>query len=97
MIFDAPQNFIHVFSGTVGEVHGSKRGKAVINIISGGTFKFSDHNQGKQLYYGILIGLAWGFLCSWMLVLICCKIYSLLVPLGSRSISNETALTVSLP
>ena len=47
MIFDAPQNFIHVFSGTVGEVHGSKRGKAVINIISGGTFKFSDHNQGK--------------------------------------------------
>ena len=46
MVFDAPQNF-SVFSGTVGEVHGSNRGKAVINIILGGTFKVSDPNQGK--------------------------------------------------
>ena len=62
MIFDAPQNFIYVFSGTVGEGHGSNRGKYIIIIISGGTFKVSDTNQGKWLYHGILEGLTWGFL-----------------------------------
>ena len=60
MVFDAPQN-LSVFSGTVGEVHGSNRGKAVINIILGGTLKVSDPNQGKYFSHGILIGLAWGF------------------------------------
>ena len=62
MIFDAPQNFIYLFSDTVGEGHGSNRGKAVMNIISSGTFKVSDPNQGMWLARGILTGLAWGFL-----------------------------------
>ena len=62
MIYDDPQNFIYVFSDTVGEGHGSNRDKAVINIISGGTFKVSDPNQGKWLAHGIITGLTWGFL-----------------------------------
>ena len=62
MIYDDPQNFIYVFSDTVGEGHGSNRGKAVINIISGGTLKVSDPNQGKWLAHGIITCLAWGFL-----------------------------------
>ena len=41
------QNFIYTISDTVGEGHGSKRGKAVINLILDGTFKVSDPNKGK--------------------------------------------------
>ena len=58
MIFDAPQNFIYLFSDTVGEGHGSNRGKYFINIRSGVTYKVSDTNQGKWLDHGILTGLA---------------------------------------
>ena len=56
------QNFIYVFSNTVGEGYESNRGKAVMNIRSGGTSKVSDPNQGKRLDCGILEGLAWVFL-----------------------------------
>ena len=35
IIVDGPQNFIHAFSDTDGKVHGSNRGKAVINISLG--------------------------------------------------------------
>ena len=33
----------------------------------------------------------------WLLVLLCCDISSLLVPLGSRSMSTATGLNFSLP
>ena len=39
IIVEVPQNFVYAFSDTVGEVHGSNRGKYVINISSGGTSK----------------------------------------------------------
>jgi len=62
IIVDGPQNFIYAYADTVGEGHGSNRGKAVINLLSGGTSKVSDPDQGKWLAHGILAGLAWGFL-----------------------------------
>ena len=62
IIVDGPQNFIYKFSDTVGEGHGLKGGKSVINISLGGTSKVSDPNQGKILSYGILTGLEWVFL-----------------------------------
>ena len=62
IIVDGPQNFIYVFSCTLGEGHRSNRGKHVINLSSGGSSKCSDPNQGKWLSYGILAGMAWGFL-----------------------------------
>ena len=58
-IFDGPQNFVYAFSGTVCEVHGSNRGKDVINLSSGGSSKFSDTNKCKWLSHGIMAGLAW--------------------------------------
>ena len=33
-----------------------------MNLSSGGTSNCSDPNQGKLLSYGIVAGLAWGFL-----------------------------------
>ena len=62
MIVDGPQNFIYAFSDTVGEGHGSNKGKDVINLRSVGSSKVSDANQGKLLSHGILAGLAWVFL-----------------------------------
>ena len=62
IIVDGPQNFIYAFYDTVGKGHDSNRGNAVINIISGGIYKFSDTNQGKWLSNGILTCLAWGYL-----------------------------------
>ena len=62
IIAGGTQNFIYAFSGTVGEGHGSNRGKAVINIISGGISKVYDPNQGNWLAHGILEGLTWVFL-----------------------------------
>ena len=62
ILVDGPQKFVYAFSDTVSEVYGSNRGKAVINLSSGGTYKFYDPNQGKQLSRGIPAGLAWGFL-----------------------------------
>ena len=49
IIFDGPQNFVYEFSETVGGVHGSNRGKSVINISSCGSYKVPDINQGKCL------------------------------------------------
>ena len=51
------QNFIYEFSDTVDKGNGSNRGKAVINIISGGRSKVSDPNQGKWLSNGIMLVL----------------------------------------
>ena len=62
IIFNGPQNFIYVFADTSGEGHSSNRGKAVINIISGGSSKVSDPNEGKWLSHGITTGLSWEFL-----------------------------------
>ena len=62
IIFYGPQNFIYEFSDTVGEGHGSNRGKYFIDISLGGRSKVSDTNQGKWLSHGILEGLSWGFL-----------------------------------
>ena len=62
IIVDGPQNFIYAFSDTVGEVHGSNRGKAVINISSGGTSKVYNPNQYKWLSHGIMAGLVGGLL-----------------------------------
>ena len=44
IIADGPQNFNYSFSDTVGEGHGSNRGKAIINLSSGGISKVSDIN-----------------------------------------------------
>ena len=52
---------IHIPSDNVGEVPGSNRYKAVMNIILGETFKVYDPNQGNFLAHGILTGLAWVF------------------------------------
>ena len=62
IIVDGTQNFFYIFYDTVGEGHGSNRGKSDINISPGGTSKFSYPNQGKWLSRGILAGLAWIFL-----------------------------------
>ena len=62
IIVDGPQNFIYAFSDTDGKVHGSNRGKAVINISLGGTSKVYNPNQYKWLSHGIMAGLVWGFL-----------------------------------
>ena len=48
------QNFIYEFYDTVGEGHGSNRGKSVINLSSVGSSKISDTNQGKWLSHGIM-------------------------------------------
>ena len=61
-IVDGPQNFIYAFSDSVGEVHGSNRGKYVINISLGGSSKVSDPNQGKWLAHDIIEVLEWEFL-----------------------------------
>ena len=61
-IVDGPQNFIYAFADTVGEGYGPKRGKAVINLSSGGTSNISDPNEGKWLANCILAGLAWRLL-----------------------------------
>ena len=50
------------FADTVGEVHGSKWVKSVINISLGGTSKVSYPNKFKWLVRGILSGLVWVFL-----------------------------------
>ena len=89
--FSGPQNFIYGFFESVGEGHGSNRSKYVINISSGGTSKVSYPNQGKLLAHEIMAGLAWVFLYSWLLVMICCEMFSLLVQLGSRFMSTEIA------
>ena len=65
IIVDGPQNFIYVFSCTLGEGHRSNRGKHVINLSSGGSFKVPDPYQGKWLYHDILAGLSWVFLTLW--------------------------------
>ena len=62
IISNGPQNFIYAFTDTVDEGHGSNRIKTVINFISVGSSKFSGNNKGKWLSYGILSGLACGFL-----------------------------------
>ena len=80
MIFDAPQNFIYIFSDTIGEGHGSTRGKAVINLFLGGMFKVYDPNQGKWLAHGIMIGLSWGFL---MLLAVGTSLLQDLIPPGT--------------
>ena len=61
-IVDGPHNFIYTFSDTVGEGHGSNRGKSVLYIISVGTSKVSYTNQGKWLAHGIPEGLSLVFL-----------------------------------
>ena len=71
---------LRIPSDTVCEVHGSNRDKAVINIISGGTFKVSDPNKGKWLAHGILTGLAWRFL---MLLDIGSTLFQYLLPPGT--------------
>ena len=71
---------IHIPSDTVDEVPGSNRYKAVMNIISGETFKVSDPNQGNLLAHGILTGLALGFL---MLLGVGSALFQYLLPPGT--------------
>ena len=71
---------IHIPCNTVGEVLGSNRFKAVINLISGGTFKVSYPNQGNWLAHGILTVLAWVFL---MLLDVGSALFQYLLPPGT--------------
>ena len=96
IIFDSNQNFIYARADTVGEGHGSNKGKSVINLSLGVTFKVYDPNQGNRLARGILVGLAWIFWYSCLLGLICCDISSLLFPIDAISMITVTVLTFSL-
>ena len=103
IIFDGSHKFIYAFDETIGEGNGSNRGKAVISVSLGGTSKVSDINQGKWLSHGILEGLTWGCLTLLAVGAALLKYllspgpsWSFLVPIGSRSVITETALTISL-
>ena len=61
IIVDGTHNFIYELTDTVIEGNISNRFKAVINIRSVGSSKFSDTNKGKWLFHGILSGPAWVF------------------------------------
>ena len=97
IIADGPQNLIHAFSDTIGEGYDSNRGKAVINISSGGTSKFSDTNRGKWLSHGILAGLEWGFLT--LLAVGSALLQYLLLPVTTwfKIIEYRNSLPFSIP
>ena len=47
IIVDGSHNFIYAYDATVSEGHGLNKRKAVINLLSGGTSKVPDPDQGK--------------------------------------------------